>query len=283
MVERNPFDQQPGGHELRPAGRALRCEEWEALLADALDGLLSAAEGEAFKAHSADCPICARLLAEAKQGQEWMQFLHVEPELPGNLVERILERTSGITAGGPLAVAGAPLPVAAGVLRLPVRRVWDNRLMMTAAMAFFSIALTLNLTGIHLADLRISDLTPANIHNTLSRQVYGTKSQMVRYYDNLRFVLEVESKMREFRRAEEIERPPARQKPASNPPSGNSPSGNSKGGGTSKVAPQPEILWGHPTLASDRRSPDGRSREEKVQQVKFLVAHQRDQAERSLA
>ena len=31
---------------------------------------------------------------------------------------------------------------------------------MTAAMAFFSIALTLNLTGIKLTEIRASDLTP---------------------------------------------------------------------------------------------------------------------------
>ena len=32
--------------------------------------------------------------------------------------------------------------------------------MMTAAMAFFSIALTLNLTGIKLTEVRAADLTP---------------------------------------------------------------------------------------------------------------------------
>jgi hypothetical protein len=282
MAERNPFDQH-GGRERRPAGRALRCEEWEALLADALDGLLPATDSAAFQAHSADCPTCAQLLAEAKQGQEWMQFLHTEPEMPGDLIEKILERTSGIAAGGPLAVAGAPVPVAAGVLRLPVRRVWDTRLMMTAAMAFFSIALTLNLTGIRLTGLRLSDMTPANIQNALSRQIYGAKSQMVRYYDNLRFVYEVELKMREFRRDEETSRPPAQQKPANNPPAN-----NPKSGGTSKNAPQQDILWGRPTLACERRPQVCHRRRDKVQQAqirqtKILVAHGRDQAERSLA
>jgi hypothetical protein len=283
MSERNPFDKQYGGREQRPAGRPLRCEEWEALLADALDGLLPATDGAAFHAHSAECPTCAQLLAEAKQGQEWMQFLHVEPEMPGDLVEKILERTSGTAAGGPLTVAGAPAPVAAGVLRLPVRRVWDNRLMMTAAMAFFSIALTLNLTGIRLTGLRLSDMTPANIYSSLNRQVYGARKQVVQYYDNLRFVLEVESKIREMRRDDA----PAQQKPAGSS-SSDSPKTSPKNGGSSENAPQQDILWGRPTLACERmpricHRRKGKIQQTKIQQTKILVAHERDQAERSLA
>ena len=94
------------------------------------------------------------------------------------------------------------------MLAMPRRKfVWDTRLMMTAAMAFFSIALTLNLAGVRLTGLRLADLTPASMENNLTRQFYGAKSPVVRYYDNLRFVYEVESKMRELRRDEETTRP----------------------------------------------------------------------------
>src|SRR5271170_6634799 len=197
MSERNPFEQQPKGPvsgqpSAHRAGRELRCEEWEALLVDALDGLMPPADGANFEAHSNDCAACAGLLAGARQGQEWMRFLHTEPEMPGDLMERILSRTSGAVADRPLAVYGAPIAAGPNVLAMPRRRfVWDTRLMMTAAMAFFSIALTLNLAGVRLTDLRLVDLTPANLENNLTRQFYGAKSQVVRYYDNLRFVYEV--------------------------------------------------------------------------------------------
>jgi hypothetical protein len=66
------------------------------------------------------------------------------------------------------------------------------RLAMTAAMAFFSIALTLNLTGVHLSNLRASDLKPSSI----LRSAYETKARVVRYSDNLRVVYELESRVR---------------------------------------------------------------------------------------
>jgi hypothetical protein len=293
MSERNPFDQQPKG----VPGRELRCEEWESLLADALDGLLPASEGAAFNVHSTACPICARLLAEAKQGQEWMQFLHVEPEMPDYLVERILTRTSGAVADRPLAVYGAPIAAGPNVLGMPPRRmVWDTRLMMTAAMAFFSIALTLNLAGVRITDLRLSSLTPASMENNLTRQFYGAKSQLVRYYDNLRFVYEVESKMRELRRDEDTTPPPAQpkqqEKPASQSNPSNPPAGGHKTGGKLEAiptVPKPDVIWGHPTLArSEESCPDPRGSMRKTEsgnpdEVDTLVVLGLDQAERSLA
>jgi hypothetical protein len=303
MSERNPFDQQPkGARDAEPVSRELRCEEWETLLADALDELLLAADSAAFSAHSSQCATCARLLAEARQGQEWMRFLQDEPELPAGLVERILNKTSGAVAEHPLAVYGAP--IAAGgpsVLGVPVRRmVWDTRMMMTAAMAFFSIALTLNLAGVRITDLRLADLTPASLENNLTRQFYGAKIQVVRYYDNLRFVYEVESKMRELRRDEDTTPPPAQpkqqEKPAANPPAN-----RHKNGGkleTIPDVPQPDVFRGHPSLASaPMTSPDSETNKSCEQpqscrneiesgirdEVKTLVVLGLDQAERSLA
>ncbi len=129
--------------------------------------------------------------------------------------------------------------------------------MMTAAMAFFSIALTLNLAGVRLTDLRLADLTPASLENNLTRQFYGAKSQMVRYYDNLRFVYEVESKMRELRRDEDTQRPATTQ-PSAQPkqetpapqgtqPTGGSPGNRHKNGGKLESAPgvpQPDVIFG---------------------------------------
>jgi hypothetical protein len=314
MSERNPFEQQPKSPVTgQKSGSELRCEEWEALLADALDGLLPPHDGAAFEAHCIDCALCAQLLAQARQGQEWMQFLHAEPEMPADMMERILSRTSGAVADRPLAVHGAPIPIGpSGVLGLPRRHmVWDTRLMMTAAMAFFSIALTLNLAGIRLTNLRLADLTPASMQNNLTRQFYGAKGQVVRYYDNLRFVYEVESKLRELRRDDETQAPavqPKQETPAphgndpqsnmpqqNNPPSGHPQSDGHKNGGKLEIAPsvpQPDVIFGQKMLASEAwtgniLAPEGNKSggtditEQK--EVKTLVAFLRDQAGRSLA
>jgi hypothetical protein len=191
-------------------GRALRCDEWENLLADALDGTLSAADQAAFTRHQNECALCAQMFKETDQGKAWMQYLTVEPEVPAGLLGKILARTSeipgvGIEPGG--AAPGRTLParpwrrVMLPAVRQVVRQVLEPRLMMTAAMAFFSIALTLNLTGIKFTQLRAEDFQPSRMRANLTRTFYSTNEQVTKYYENLRVVYEMESRVRELRRA----------------------------------------------------------------------------------
>jgi hypothetical protein len=200
VADESKFGLQPGS----ASGGAMRCEEWEAQLTDALDGLLPASQAAAFHLHGETCPKCSDLLAHVKQGQEWLGYLHDEPEIPWDLVGRILEKTVG--AGGvpvPLVAAGAGVGAGGGAVAMatPWRRSFhETRLLMTVAMAFFSIAMTLNLMGVKPGNLRLSDLKPSQIGNTISRQFYGARSSVVRYYDHLRFVYELESRTRELRR-----------------------------------------------------------------------------------
>lgn len=77
------------------------------------------------------------------------------------------------------------------------------RLAMTAAMAFFSIALTLNLTGVRLNELSISDLKPSSIRRTF----YQADASVVRYYDNLRVVYELESRVQDLKRSNDNDTP----------------------------------------------------------------------------
>ena len=69
------------------------CSQWETLLADALDGLLSPEDQATFSAHMAVCPACAALFEEARRGREWLEFLSPEPEVPAGLLDRILAQT----------------------------------------------------------------------------------------------------------------------------------------------------------------------------------------------
>ncbi len=99
------------------------------------------------------------------------------------------------------------------------------RLAMTAAMAFFSIALTLNLTGVRLSDLRASDFKPSSIMRSASQ----AKTRVVQYTDNLRVVYELESRVRDLQRSSDDDNrsttPPAPQNdPAATPkPDGSQP------------------------------------------------------------
>ena len=153
----------------KPSGafaRVLRCDECENMIADALDGTLSAADAAAFSRHQGECAQCAQMLKETQQGKSWMEYLAEEPEIPEGLLDKILARTSerlqpGILPGVAPAVRPAAMRSAWYRRPLPViRQVLEPRLLMTAAMAFFSIALTLNLTGIKLTEVQASDLRP---------------------------------------------------------------------------------------------------------------------------
>jgi hypothetical protein len=194
------------------------CGQWETLLADALDGTLRPEDEATFSTHMATCANCTTLFEEARRGREWLDFLSQDPEVPAGLLDRILAQTGpGQAAGYGLVAEGHTLATAGGVsLRkgnitpLPawqrpgffgfVRRFAEPRLMMTVAMAFFSIALTLNMTGVKLSRMHLSDLKPASVRSFMQRRITMASTPIIRYYDHLRLVYEVQSRFRELRR-----------------------------------------------------------------------------------
>jgi Putative zinc-finger len=236
MTERTNFPSSPA------------CGQWETLLADALDGLLKAEDETAFAAHMAVCPACTALFEESQRGRQWLEFLSPEPEVPAGLLDRILAQT------GPGQVAGYGLmPASSNVMPMPqpwqrpglmgrvyaqARRFAEPRLLMTAAMAFFSIALTLNLTGVRLSGVRLSDLKPTAIRSFMERRVTMASTPIIRYYDHLRFVYEVETRMRELRRTTESD---DSQKPKNPAPGESKQTPGRKDGGSRVDPPQQSV------------------------------------------
>src|SRR6185437_11782084 len=204
------------------------------MLADVLDGTLSAKDQAAFDLHLASCSSCSDMLADAQRGAAWLEMLKPpRPEPPAALLERIIAQTCnqpslvsnqqkpahsawqpGTLLGhpvressptfrpaatyGPGSVLPFPSRVAASFrLRTIGQTLLQPRLAMTAAMAFFSIALTLNLTGVRISSLRLSDLRPSS----LKRNFYEANAHVLRYYDNLKVVYELESRVRDLQRS----------------------------------------------------------------------------------
>jgi hypothetical protein len=234
VADFNQFSSAKPGN-LGGPGNSQHCSQCEAMLPDALDGTLSAADQATFDLHLAGCPSCASMLADAQRGAAWMEILKSpRPEPPTALLERIIAQTSGNTAAQTAAAHQPPIVLGSNDrLRtpgaLPGRTILvpsaaqpafttnvipfrarithgfrslgqtmlQPRLAMTAAMAFFSIALTLNLTGVRLSGLRVSDLKPSNIMRSASL----AKASVVRYTDNLRVVYELESRVRDLQRS----------------------------------------------------------------------------------
>jgi hypothetical protein len=217
------------------------------MLADVFDRTLSPDEQTVFDRHLAICPDCSRMFIDAQRGAAWLEMLKSpRPEPTGDLLSRILATTgpstdvaaispaeSNALLGQP-AYAPAYAPAAytsarilpfrqrvAAAFRLDALRhtFMQPRLAMTAAMAFFSIALTLNLTGVRLSQLKASDFTPASLRRTF----YDTNARVVRSIDNLRVVYELESRVRDLQRDSDSRSTPA---PESAPATQNTPSGN---------------------------------------------------------
>ena len=220
MAETIKFDKFGGNRK----PQCLACDE---MLADALDGTLSEADQAWFDAHVSTCAECSQHLADAQRGAAWLEMLKSpRPEPSAQLMERILAETSGQFSDQPsgsfafpaafpeLQPAAALPPVRrARILpfRMPLPRFtapWlEPRLAMTAAMAFFSVALTLNLTGVKLDQLHASDLKPTN----LKRTYYEANAQVSRYYENLRVVHVMESRVEDLRQANDDYQPEAQQ------------------------------------------------------------------------
>ena len=230
MAKTFQFDDFDGRKAATP--HCIACEE---MLADALDESLGESDQAWFDRHVSTCIDCNGMYADAQRGAAWLELLKTpRPEPSAKLMERILSQTSGqagFAATGetvlqPRMVPAAvpivmPVAVPANLLqfrpRTPKFTAWPNvmlqpRLAMTAAMAFFSIALTLNLTGVQLNRLHLSDLTPTNLKHTY----YAANADAARYYDNLRVVRVMESRVQDLREAaeEDSAKPAAQQNQA---------------------------------------------------------------------
>jgi Putative zinc-finger len=167
----------------------MTCAEFDALISDALDHTLAAAQLQVFQAHAQSCGVCGPLFKEAEAGQRWLKSL--EPlEPPATLVRSILEATSGTRAPWWERFRAAVLAPMVAVVRQP-------RFAMSFGMAFFALSITLSMAGVRLSDLSQLDLRPSAI----KRQYYETSGRVVKYYENIRFVYEIESRMRQLRQA----------------------------------------------------------------------------------
>ena len=189
----------PGKEDIR-----MSCSEFDALLSQAIDGTLAGDRLSAFEAHGRVCQLCGPLLHEAEAGRSWLKSLaDVAP--PDELVTNILLRTSGV-ASTHRHVAGKAEPASwvarirdwAGVITSPViAMARQPRFAMSFGMAFFTLSVTLSLAGVKLSDLRHVDLRPSAIR----RSYYETSGRVVKYYENIRFVYEIESRVRQFKEA----------------------------------------------------------------------------------
>lgn len=197
------------------AQNGITCSQFEALLAEALDAesVQDATAGElaglpaafraAFAAHRESCAKCGPLYAETREGMLLLAGLE-EIEPPRNLVHNILAATSHVEskasvpgkqvqAGWLERVRSRWVPEFAGVLR--------SRFVASFCMAFFSLSLTLSLAGVKISDLAHMAAHPIELRKSVVLEYTQVQARVLNYYDNMRLVYEVESRVRELKKA----------------------------------------------------------------------------------
>jgi hypothetical protein len=182
----------------------IECSQFEALLSEAIDGQLSGARKQIFEAHARVCAVCGPLIADALAGQKWLSSL-AEVEPPAHLLHNILASTSGISSARLL--ANTPEQRATGFGER-ARQWWDSfvtptaafvrqpRFVMSFGMIFFSFSLALSAAGVKPSDMSSISLKPS----ALKRTYYTTQGRVVKFYENIRLVYEIESRVREFKK-----------------------------------------------------------------------------------
>lgn len=182
----------------------IECSQFEALLSDAIDGQLTGARKQSFEAHARVCAVCGPLIADALAGQQWMKSL-AEVEPPPLLLHNILASTSGISSARLREITSAGRATGFGER---ARQWWDSfvtptaafvrqpRFVMSFGMIFFSFSLALSAAGVKPADMANISLRPS----ALKRTYYTTQGKVVKFYENIRFVYEIESRVREFKK-----------------------------------------------------------------------------------
>jgi hypothetical protein len=177
----------------------MQCAEVEALLSDALDGTLNGPKLVAFEAHEHGCATCQSMVEEARAGMNLLKALEVA-EPPRNLVHNILATTIGALPSEHLVAKPRGegwLEKIKGRLAPMFAPVATPRFAMSLGMAFFSITMILGIAGFHFADMKHWDLSSKGLRKTY----YETQARVMRYYENLRLVYEIESRVRDLRRS----------------------------------------------------------------------------------
>jgi anti-sigma factor RsiW len=188
----------PAGYWLLAIGYCfMNCADVEISLADYLDGTLVAERKSALEGHLSTCADCEELARDAAGAVAFMERA-ADVTAPPELVTRILfEISSG--------------PSHAAVKPSWMRRIFGNSIggkliepvlqpkyAMGMAMTLLSFAMLGRFAGIEVKHLTPADLDPVKIWTAAEDRATRTWQRGVKYYESLRLVYEIESRVKEW-------------------------------------------------------------------------------------
>ncbi|MBV9760730.1 MAG: zf-HC2 domain-containing protein [Acidobacteriaceae bacterium] len=198
----------------------MNCSEFETLLADYVDGALSSGARAALEQHASACADCAAFMTDVTGA---VSFLAGAAEIapPPELITRIAYQAPMGRLRDPLDRPGFLNRIA----RKWLQPMLQPRLAMGMAMTILSFAMLEKCTGIQVQHIQPADLNPVRVWDGVEDRAMRTKDRAVKYYENIRLVYEIQSRLKEMEAQQEASSQP---KPQSKPSGGQSGQRNSQ-------------------------------------------------------
>jgi hypothetical protein len=170
----------------------MNCADFEILLSDYVDGILHGEQKSAFEQHLQECKACAEFAADCLGAVAFLnRTADVEP--PPELMTRILFEVSSGKIRDVRTQSGWRKSIAKWF-----EPVFQPRFAMGMAMTLLSFAMLGRFTGIEVRQLRPSDIDPVKVWAAIDDRVFRTWERGLKYYESLRFVYEIQSRLKEW-------------------------------------------------------------------------------------
>ena len=183
----------------------LTCAQIEPLLCDLLDGALAAGERARVEEHLAGCAACQELVDESRALSVFLARVpDVEP--PPALVTRILFKTQHAEARPVRKRAVAPHGRLGEWIHSLFQPLLQPRFAMGMAMTILSFSMIGRFAGISERTFTPADLDPAKIWVSLDNKAHRMWERMVKNYENLRVVYQIQNTLSEWSAQEEEDR-----------------------------------------------------------------------------
>lgn len=194
----------------------LTCADIDVLLCDFVDGTLHGEQKSAVEKHLAGCPACAEIARDCGAAIGFFERVE-EVRPPQELMTRIVFEAHTIRDKE--------------FNQGPVRRLFSKwfepvlqpRFAMGMAMTVLSFAMMGRFAGIEVRQLKPSDLNPVAVYSAVEDRVAKTWGKAVKYYEGLKFVYEIQSRLDEWKQQaaeeEQLQQKQQQQQPGSQQPS----------------------------------------------------------------
>ena len=158
----------------------MNCAEIESLICDYVDATLAPAGRAEVERHLAECPACAALVADSTAAVRFIDRA-AEVEAPPELVNRILFDPPWHH----------------------YRKGWFSKVFHAVLQPKFAMSMALTVLSFSMMlpkvrQLEPADLAPAQVWAGLEDRAYRIWARTVKFYDNLKFVYQIQTTLREW-------------------------------------------------------------------------------------